>query len=94
MITVTLQVAIPRPVRLRIRFTGAVQPVQVEQTTSITFENMREIVHGVSKSVIPFQQFRLQVALQVGEVVGPFVDLETVISKCSGIVPCNCSFPQ
>ena len=89
MITVTLQVAIPGPVRLRILYTGIVQPIQVgqvEQTTRTTFENMREIVHEVSRSDVPFQQFRLQVALEVFalEVVGPFVPVlvnTTVISK-------------
>ena len=90
MLAVTLQTAIPGPVRLRIKYTWAVQPVPVEQTTSTTFENRREIVHMVFRSEVPFQQFRLQVALQVGRVVGPFVpDLEnaTVIGKYSGIVP-------
>jgi len=88
MLTVTLQTASPGPVRLRIKYTWAVQPDTVERTTSTTFENMREIVHMVSGSEVPFQQFRFQVALQVGGVVGPFVpDLEnaTVYSKYSGI---------
>ena len=81
---VTLQSAIPGPVRLRIKHTWVVQPDTVEQTTSTTFENMREIVHVVSRSSVPFQLFRLQAALVVGRVVGPFVpELEnaTVISK-------------
>ena len=90
MLTVTLQTAIPGPVRLKIKYTWVVQPDTVERTTSRTFENTREIVHEVSGSEVPFQQFRLQVALQVGGVVGPFVqdqDLEnaTVYSKYSGI---------
>ena len=83
-LTVTLQTAIPGPVRLRIKYTLAVQPVPAEQTTNTTFENMREIVHMVFRSELPFQQFIFQVALVVGRVVGPFVpDLEdaTVISK-------------
>ena len=70
--------------RLRIKFTWTVQPDPVEQTTNTTFENMRELVHEVARSEVPFQQFRLQVALQLGGVVGPFVpDLENakVISK-------------
>ena len=85
-LTVTLQTAIPGPVRLRIKYTWVVQPDTVEQTSSATFENMREIVHQISRSAVPFQQFRLQVALQVGRVVGPFVpNLEnaTAISKYS-----------
>jgi len=65
MLTVTLQTASPGPVRLRIKYTWAVQPDTVERTTSTTFENMREIVHMVSGSEVPFQQFRFQVALQV-----------------------------
>ena len=84
MLTVTLQVAIPGPVRLRIKYTWAVQPNEVELSTSRTFENMREIIREISRSDVPFQQFRLQVALEVGGVVGPFVpDLEnaTVFSK-------------
>jgi len=88
MLTVTLQSAIPGPVRLRIKYTWGVQPDTAEHTTTTTFENMRATVQAVSRSTIPFQQFRLQVALQVGRVVGPFVtDLEnaTVISKYSGI---------
>ena len=87
-LTVTLHSAIPGPVRLRIKYTWVVQPDTVEQTSSTTFENMTEIVHQISRSTAPFQQFRLQVALQVGGVVGPFVqDLEnaTVYSKYSGI---------
>jgi len=87
-LTVTLQTTIPGPVRLRIKYTWVVQPDTVERTTSTTFENTREIVHEVSGSEVPFQQFRLQVALQVGGVVGPFVqDLEnaTVYSKYSDI---------
>ena len=90
MLTVTLQTAIPGPVKLRIKYTWAVQPVPVEQTTSTTFENRREIVHMVFRSEVPFQQFRFQVALVVDRVVGPFVpELEnaTVISKYSGIAP-------
>ena len=90
MLTVTLQTAIPGPVRLRIKYTWAVQPDMVERTTNTTFEDMREILHTVFRSEVPFQQFRLQVALQVGRVVGPFVpELEnaTVISKYSGIAP-------
>ena len=85
-LTVMLQTAIPGPVRLRIKYTWVVQPDAVEQTSSTTFENMREIVHQISRSAVPFQQFRLQVALQVGRVVGPFVpNLEnvTAISKYS-----------
>ena len=81
MLTVTLQTAIPGPVRLRIKFTWVVQPDTVELTTSRTFENMREIVH---RSGIPFQLFKFQVALEVSGVVGPFVpELEnaTVYSK-------------
>jgi len=88
MLTVMLQTAIPGPVRLRIKYTWVVQPSTVEQNTTTTFQNMRVIVHQISRSTIPFQQFRLQVALVVGRVVGPFVpDLEnaTVISKYSGI---------
>ena len=88
MLTVTLQTAIPGPVRLRIKYTWVVQPDTAERTTSTTFENMRATVQTVSRSTIPFQKFRLQVALVVGRVVGPFVpDLEnaTVISKYSGI---------
>jgi len=61
MLTVTLQTAIPAPLRLRIKYTWIIQPVMVEQTTSTTFENMRETVHMVFRSVVPFQQFRLQV---------------------------------
>jgi len=83
---VTLQTAIPGPVRLRIKYTWVVQPDTVERTTSRTFENSREMVHEVSGSEVPFQQFRLQVALQVGRVVGPFLpNLEnaTAISKYS-----------
>ena len=90
MLTVTLQTAIPGPVRLRIKYTWAVQPDTVELNTSTTFENVREIVHMVFRSEVPFQQFRFQVALQVDRVVGPFVpDLEnaTVISKYSSIAP-------
>ena len=90
MLTVTLRTAIPGPVRLRIKYTWAVQPDMVERTTSATFENMTEIVHIVFRSEVPFQQFRFQVALVVDRVVGPFVpDLEnaTVISKYSGIAP-------
>ena len=86
MLTVTLQTAIPRAVRLKIKFTWVVHPVQVERTTNRTFENMREIAHVEFE--VPFQQFRLQVALQVGEVVGPFVpELENanVYSKYPGI---------
>jgi len=89
MLTVTLQTAIPGPVRLSIKYTWVIQPVPVEQTSSTTFENMREIVHQISRSTVPFQQSKLQVALQVGRVVGPYVpDLEnaTVISKYSSIV--------
>jgi len=83
MLTVTLQTASPGPVRLRIKYTWAVQPDTVEWTTSTTFENMREIVHMVSGSEVPFQQFRFQVALQVGGVVGPFVpDLENATAIC------------
>ena len=88
MLIVNLQTAIPGPVRLSIKYTWVVQPDTVERTTSTTFENMREIAHAVSRSTVPFQQFSLQVALQVGRVVGPFVpDLEnaTVISKYSDI---------
>jgi len=88
MLTVTLQSAIPGPVRLRIKHTWVVQPGTVEQTTNTTFENKREIVHVVSRSTVPFQLFRLQVALQVGRVVGPFVPElgnATVISKYSSI---------
>ena len=84
MLTVTLQTAIPGPVRLRIKYTWINQPVPVEQSTSRTFENMRAIVHEVSRSDVPFQQFRLQVALEDRGMVGPFVpDLEnaTVFSK-------------
>ena len=73
MLTVTLQTAIPGPVRLRIKYTWAVQPDMVERTTSATFENMTEIVHIVFRSEVPFQQFRFQVALVVDRVVGPFV---------------------
>ena len=90
MLTVTLRTAIPGPVRLRIKYTWVVQPDTVERTTNTTFENMREIVHMVFRSELPFQQFIFQVALVVGRVVGPFVpDLEdaTVISKYSGIAP-------
>ena len=90
MLTVTLQTAIPGPVRLRIKYTWVVQPDTAERTTSTTFENMRATVQTVSRSTIPFQKFRLQVALVVGRVVGPFVpELEnaTVISKYSGIAP-------
>ena len=98
MLTVMLQTAIPGPVRLRIKCTWVVQPGTVEQNTTTTFQNMREIVHQISKSTIPFQQFRLQVALVVGRVVGPFVpDLEnaTVISKHSGIAYYTCTLdPQ
>jgi len=89
-LTVTLQTAIPGPVRLRIKYTWVVQPDTVEQTSSTTFENMREIVHQISRSAVPFQQFRLQVALVVGRVVGPCVpELENAAaySKYSGIVP-------
>jgi len=81
MLTVTLQTAIPGPVRLRIKYTWAVQPDVVERTTSRTFENMREIVH---RSEVPFQPFRFQVALEVSGVVGPFVpklENATVYSK-------------
>jgi len=88
MLTVSLQTAIPAPVRLRIKYTWVVLPEAVEQRTSTTFENMREIVHEVSRSEVPFQQFRLQVALQVDRVVGPFVPElanATVFSKYSGI---------
>ena len=86
MLTVILRTAIPEPVRLRIKYTWINQPVPVEQTTSTTFENMTEIIHAVSRSEIPFQQFKLQVALQVGGVVGPFgPENATVISKCSGV---------
>ena len=85
MLTVTLQTAIPEPVRLRIKYTRVAYPDQVERATNRTFsENSREITH--EESELPFPQFRLQVALQVGGVVGPFgPDLEntTVISKCS-----------
>ena len=90
MFTVTLQTAIPGPVRLRIIYTCVVQPDTVERTTSTTFENMTEIVHMVFRFEGPFQQFIFQVALVVGRVVGPFVpELEnaTVISKYSGIAP-------
>jgi len=90
MLTVTLQTAIPGPVRLRIKYTWAVQPDTVERTTNLTFENLREIVHMVFRSEVPFQQFRLQVALVVGRVVGPCVpELENAAaySKYSGIVP-------
>ena len=83
-LTVTLQSAIPGPVRLRIKYTWVIQPSTVEQNTNTTFENTTEIVHVVSRSAVPFQLFRLQVALVVGRVVGPFVpELEnaTVISK-------------
>ena len=65
MLTVTLQTAIPGPVRLRIKYTWVVQPGTVELNTSPTFENKREIVHMVFRSEVPFQQFRLQVALHV-----------------------------
>ena len=85
-LTVMLQNVIPEPVRLRIKYTWVIQPDQVERTTSRTFDNSGEIVH--EESQVPFQQFRLQVALVVGRVVGPFVpDLKnaTVISKYSGI---------
>ena len=72
MLTVTLQTAIPGPVRLRTKYTWTVQPIPAELTTSTTFENMREIVHMVFRSDVPFQQFRFQVALVVDRVVGPF----------------------
>ena len=88
MLTVRLQTAIPGPVRLSIKYTWIIQPDTVERTSSTTFVNRREIVHQISRSTVPFQQFRLQVALVVGRVVGPFVpDLEnaTVISKYSVI---------
>ena len=90
MLTVTLQTAIPGPVRLRIKYTWTVRPGTVELNTSTTFEDMRKIFHTVFRSEVPFQQFRFQVALVVDRVVGPFVpDLEnaTVISKYSGIAP-------
>ena len=88
MLTVNLQTAIPGPVRLSIKYTWVIQPDTVERTTSTTFEDRREIVHQISRSTAPFQQFRLQVALQVDRVVGPFVPElgnTTVISKYSGI---------
>ena len=88
MLTVNLQTAIPGPVRLSIKYTWIIQPDTVERTSSTTFENMREIVHQISRSTVPFQQSKLQVALVVGRVVGPFVpELEnaTIISKYSVI---------
>ena len=54
-ITVTLQSAIPGPMRLRIKYTWVIQPDQVERTTSRTFDNSGEIVH--EESQVPFQQF-------------------------------------
>ena len=52
-LTVSLQTAIPAPVRLRIKYTWVVQPEEVERRTSTTFKNMREIVHEVSRSETP-----------------------------------------
>ena len=86
-LTVTLQNAIPRPVKLKIKYTWAVQPDQVERATG-AFENTTEIFHAVSRSrsEVPFQQFRIQVALEVGGVVGPFgLENATIISKYSGL---------
>ena len=91
MLTVTLLTAILGPVKLRMKYTSAVQSDPEERNTSIAFENREEIVHEVSRSEVPFQQFRLQVALQVDGVVGPFVpELEnaSVNSKCSGMCWC------
>jgi len=46
---------------------------------------MTEIFHAVSRSEVPFQHFRIQVALEVGGVVGPFgLENATIIGKYSG----------
>ena len=83
----TLPVAIPVAVRLRIHFIAEDNPRNIRRQTSHgTFANLTKLCYEVQNSrVSPLQRFKVQVALVVENNVGPFVpaDLEfaTVYGK-------------
>jgi len=70
---------IPQPVRLRIIFTSAeAARTGTRNITSETYVNTSTMIHEVPTSEVPYMQFKAQVALTVGNKVGPFVpDLDS-----------------
>ena len=70
----TLPAVIPEPLQLIIRFIdeeGSGDPVEL--MTADEHYGGTWIMYEVSEDVVPFSQFRLRVALAVGNITGPFV---------------------
>ena len=84
----TLPAAIPETLRLRIHFVAEDNMRNVQPRTSTgAYTNLTKIFYELQKSRVPLQRFKVQIALMVKNMIGPFVppaaDLEfaTVYGK-------------
>ena len=90
---ITLPAAIPVAVRLRIHFVAEDNPRNIQrQTSDGTFTNLTKLYYEVQNSRVPLQRFKVQVALIVGNNVGPlnpadleFATVHGMVTKCASM---------
>lgn len=84
---------IPGTVRLRIKYISQENPDSTEQHMRISngaFTNVSRITVDVPNSDVPYQRFKVQVALMVGSQQGPFVPESLDSAITYGEFSCVC----
>ena len=73
LLQLTLLAPVPGEVRLRIKYTSPDSTEPHTRTSNEAYINASRITADVRNSDVPYQQFKVQVALIVGNQQGPFV---------------------